>query len=385
MKNSVLSRAGICLFAVVGFVVSRADALVEFDRGVLILNTQLGVSYDSNILGRLDNESDTMLTFSPTLEYRREGGRGSMVFNLGGRFVHYVDNDDRSHEDYFVGGVVTVPVSPDSPLSGSLNASYSRTTNVSESVSDLVTSKSLRLGTSGSYAFSERLSGTGGISWGSTENQNFGDNESLNLSAGVSLQEFLFRRLPLSVTYAYSTYESTNDATSIRALDTTSHSINVGTSGQLTPKVSGNVSVGLRSTDDDGSNFATQDRNSTGVVASSSLSWVVDELTSVSLGVSKSLGASVDNQSIDTTRISLGWNRKLSEQLSGNAGVSHSWNDYRSVNRNDKQLGFNAGLAYQIRRNWSAGASYTYTDNDSDTRVNSFQRHVVGATVSARF
>ncbi|HEY5551421.1 MAG TPA: outer membrane beta-barrel protein [Opitutaceae bacterium] len=385
MNHSALSRAGLCLLAAVCFALPRASALIELDRGVITLNTEFGVSYDSNILGQLTNESDTLLTFSPTLEYRREGGRGTMNFTLGGRFVHYLKADDRSHEDYNVGGVITLPVSPDSPFSGSLNASFGRATNVNETVGDLVTSTSLRLGANGAYAFSERLSGTGGVSWGTTENENFGDNESLSLSLGISLQEFLFRRLPLTLSYGYSTSESTNDPTTMRALDTESHSFNVGTNGQLSPKVSGAVSVGLRSTDDSGTNFTSQGSSDTGIVASTSLAWAASELTTVSLALSKSLDVTADNQSTDTTRAGLTWSRTLSEQLSANAGVSHSWNSYRGMDRDDKLFGLSAGLSYQIRRNWTAGASYAYTDNRSNNQLSNFQRHVIGATVSARF
>jgi len=385
MNQSALSRAGICLFAVVCIAVPRAAALVEFDRGVLILSTDLGVSYDSNILGRLDNESDTLLTFSPKFEYRREGGRGTISVSVGGRMVRYMNADERNHEDYNLGGLVTLPVSPDSPLSGSLNASFSRATNVDETVGDLVTVKSLRLGASGAYAFSERLSGTGGVSWTSTKNENFSDNESLNLSLGIALQEFLFRRLPLSISYGYSASESKNDTGLLPTLDTTSHSLNVGTNGQISPKVSGSVSVGVRSTDDSGTNFSSPRSNDTGGVASTSLSWAASELTTVTFSLSKSLGVSADNQSIDSTRAGLSVSRRLSEQLSANAGVSHSWNDYRGVNRDDKLAGLNAGLTYQIRRNWSAGASYTYTDNNSSIRSSDFQRHVLSASVTARF
>ena len=385
MKHLPLSRAGLSLVVSLCLFATRSSALIELDRGVIILNTHFGVSYDSNILGRLDNESDTLLTFSPSLEYRREGGRGTMVFNLGGRFVHYLDNNDRNHEDYNIGGVITVPVSADSPFSGSANASFAKATRVEETVGSLVKSDSLRIGGNTAYAFSERLSGTGSISWGATKNEGFGDYENLNLSAGLSFQEFLFRRLPLSVSYGYTKSESTNDAGSTLALDTTSHSLNLGTSGQLTPKVSGSVSFGMRSTDDNGSGFASQNSNDTGFVASTSLNWTADELTSVGLSLSQSLGVAADNQSIDTTRIGLSWNRRLSEQLSANAGVSQSWNNYRATNRDDKYLGLSAGLTYQIRRNWSAGLSYTYSDNNSNIRTSDFQRHVLSASFAASF
>lgn len=385
MNHSALSRAGLCLLAAACIAAPRASALIEFGRGVVILNTQFGVSYDSNVLGRLANESDTLLTFSPSLEYRREGGRGSMVFNAGGSLVHYLKDDTRNHENYTFGGVISMPVSPDSPFSGSVSASMNQTTNVNETVGDLVQSRSLSLGASGAYAFSERLSGTGAASWGSTKNENFGDNESLGLSIGLGFQELLFRRLPLTVSYAYSKTDSTNDPTSVRTLDTTSHSLNVGTSGQISQKVSGSISVGLRSTDDGGSTFASSSSNDTGVVASTSLDWAADELTKVGLSLSKSLEVTADNRSTDTTRVGLSYGRKLSEQLSASAGVSHSWNNYRGMNREDKFLGLNAGLSYLIRRNWTAGVSYAYTDNSSNNLFSGFQRHVLGATLSARF
>ncbi|HUG10161.1 MAG TPA: outer membrane beta-barrel protein [Opitutaceae bacterium] len=383
MKHSALPRAGLCLLAAVCFAAPYASALLELDRGVLILNTDYGVSYDSNILGQIDNESDTLITFSPMLEYRREGGRGMMSFNIGGSLVHYLKNDERDHEDYRVSGVITVPVTPDSPFSGSVNASYGRATTVNETVADLVTTTALTLGANGGYAFSERLSGNAGVTWGNVENENFGDNETLGLSLGVSLQEFLLRRLPLTLTYSYMTSESTNDPTAMSALDTTSHAFNVGTSGQLTPKISGNVSIGMRSTEDGGSTPGASD--DTGLTASSSLTWAYDELTTVSLMLSKSLSVTADNQSTDATSVRLNLNRKLSEQLSASAGVSHTWNSYRAVARDDKLLSFNAGLSYMIRRNWTAGLNYTYTDNSSDNAMSNFSRHVIGATVSARF
>lgn len=385
MNLSDLKRAGLCVLAAASLASQPLLALVELDRGVLILNTKFGVTYDSNILGRTTSDGDTLLSFAPTLEYRREGGRGTAQFDLGANFVVYTSEDQHNHEDYFLGGSATIPLAPDSPLSGGVNGRWGRATTINETVGDLVTTTSISLGANGGYAFSERLVGTAGANWGSSKNENFGDNENLGLSLGVSLQEFLFRRLPLSLSYSYSKSESTDDATSALALDTTSHSFNVGTSGQISPKVSGNVSVGFRSTDDNGSNFGSGSGNDTGIVASTSLSWAVDELTQVGLAISKSLAVTPDNQSTDSTTAGLTWTRKLSEQLSANAGVSHSWNSFRGVNRDDKMLSLNAGMDYQIRRNWSAGVSYRYMDNSSDIQVISFERHVVGATVTARF
>jgi opacity protein-like surface antigen len=385
MNQSALPRAGLCLLAAICFAAPYASALIELDRGVLILNTSFGVSYDSNILGQVDNESDTLLSLSPNLQYRREGGRGTMVFAFGASFVHYLDHDDLNYENYNASGVITVPVSPDSPLSGSVSASIGRSTDVSEAVGTLVTRTSVRLGANGGYAFSERLTVNSGVSWGTTDNDNFGDQESMSLSLGIGLQEFLFRRLPLSLSYGYSTSESTNDPTIMRRLDTTTHSVNVGTSGQISPRVSGNVSFGFRSTDDDGTAAAGGSRAETGLTAATSLAWAVDELNKVSLNLSKSLEDTPDNQSTDATRLGLSYSRKLSEQLSANAGISHAWRNYRYLDRDDKQLTFTAGLSYLIRRNWSAGVHYSYSDNSSDTASRDFSRHVLGANITASF
>ena len=385
MKQPALPRAWLCLLVAACFAAPRASALIELDRGVLILNTSLAVSYDSNILGRVNNESDTLVSFAPNLEYRREGGRGMIDFSFGGRFVHFLKNDERDYENYFARGVITAPVTPDSPFSGSANASYGRSTDVSEVIGNLVTTTSLRLGASGDYAFSERLRVNSGVSWGTTENDNFGDNEALSLSLGIGLQEILLRRLPLTFSYRYSTSESTNDSTVARRLDTATHSVHVGTSGQITPKVSGNISFGFRDTDDNGAAAASGSRNKTGLTAATSLNWAVDELNRVSLNLSKSLEDTPDNQSTDATRAGLSWNRKLSEQLSASAGVSHAWRNYRYLNRDDKYLTFNAGMSYLIRRHWSAGVHYAYSDNSSDNSSRNFSRHVVGANLSASF
>jgi hypothetical protein len=71
MNQSALPRAGLCLLGAICLAAPHASALIELDRGVLILNTSFGVSYDSNILGQVDNESDTLLSLSPNLQYRR--------------------------------------------------------------------------------------------------------------------------------------------------------------------------------------------------------------------------------------------------------------------------------------------------------------------------
>ena len=359
-------------------------ALLDLDRSAIILNTEFGVRYDSNILARRNGGEDTIFNFAPSLQFRRAGGRGTMNFTARGDFVAYASESGRNHNDYNLSAAITAPVSPDSPFSGAFNASYGRSTNPSESVGDLVTTSAFNLGVNGNYAFSERLSGVAGAGYGSNKNNGFGDNETYRANVGLSFQQFLFRRLPLTLSYAYSRSQSTNDPTAARRLNTESQSFNAGTSGQLSAKIDGSVSVGYRSTSDKGTAISSGNGGN-GLVTSVGLHWAYDELTKISLGVSKSLAVTPNNNSTDSTSVSLSMTRKLSEQLSANLGASQSWNNYRGLSREDRLLAMNAGVSYLIRRNWTAGVSYQFSSNHSDSTFNTFDRHLIAATVSGRF
>ena len=384
MNHTAVRKVGLCLFATACLFSPRALALLDFDHSALTLDSEFGVRYDSNILASSNDIEDTIFNVAPTLTYRREGGRGSIHVSAGGDYFRYASESDRDHFDYHFGGNVTAPVSPDSPLSGDINASFSRSTSPNESIGDLVTTKSLNLGASGSYDVSERLGLLAGANYSSNKNNGFGDNETTRANVGLSFRQLLFRRLPLSISYSYSKSQSTDDPTPVKRLDTTTHAVNLATNGQLTAKIDGSVSFGFRSTDDKGL-IAGSSRNGNGFVASTGLRWAYDELTNVSLGATKSLSVTADNESVDSTFVSLGLDRKLSEQLSGNLSVSQTWNLYRGSDRDDRLFAFGGGLSYLIRRNWTAGIRYNYYMNSSHIAAHDFARHVVNATLTTRF
>jgi len=158
--------------------------------------------------------------------------------------------------------------------------------------------------------------------------------------------------------------------------DSDGYEIAVGSSFKITRLIEGEVYVGYQEQfyDDDPS-LNDVDGLDYGI----GVNWYVTQLTTVKLyGDSSIQDSTVAGSSgflSDTVGISV--DHELLRNLLLGAKLSHTWDDFEGVNREDETLRLQLSADYFVNRNLGLFAKYEYADRDSNTATNSYDQNVI--------
>lgn len=360
-----LAAVGVCIL----FTPSLSGFL-EIARGELILNTTAQSTYDSNIYGRSDAEGDVYFSLIPELQYLRKAGRGRIDLRAGVNVTRFLDFSMEDSEDFYGSAEVTYPVPEDSPLSGAVYAAYTEETGVNDYLNTRVRSELAAVGANTLYRFSDRLAFRNSLSYDHAGVEGFSNVESYSGTFG--LQWIYSRKLSLFTDYRLRQSRSSGDnPVSGKEIDNLDQAVFFGATGTLAPKVDGTASVGYQHT------IARGPEPDTGLVVTAlDLVWDWRPKTDLRLGASRDLDIAPTDESVETSRISLGLDHKVDDKISltGSAGYYHL--NFRSTSRRDHGLLVGAGIDYIFTRYWKGGFNYDYTHNISNQTNSDYARHL---------
>lgn len=352
MKNALLSLVLLSALLPAGL-----DAFWEVAEGEVTLETDFALTHDSNIDGNVGGRSDNIARLTPTLRFRREAGRGTIDARVSSTIERYDKNDSEDDENYAASLNIGLPTVEGSPLSGSFGLDYRDETSLNDTLNQRTSRQSYGGNLDLAYRYSERLGLTGGLYYDETNTEAFSDTTNYGGDLGVQY----FRRTGWALTFSYALSREESDGQFGTAVDDTNHSFNFGVSGQLTPKLNGNASIGYQINDDS----ATGSDNGS-IVASAALQWAARENTDVNLALSRATQASANDQSVERTDIDLTVNQRLTDKLSASLGLFYSAESFRGADRDESEYGFDLGGTYTFTRRWSAAASVSYTNYETD-------------------
>ena len=166
--------------------------------------------------------------------------------------------------------------------------------------------------------------------------------------------------------------------------DSTDHFFNLGATGEFTPKLSGPLAVGYV-TRDIKRYGATKGSTESTVGVTSNFAYSYSDKTKfrASIGNDYRSGATGETQKVFS--LSGGGNTSLTNELSADAGLNYSKNDYVASGRSDDLWALNAGLSYAYNKYVKFNGSYSYQDNSSSVSTNSFKTNTFAVSASVRY
>jgi hypothetical protein len=159
--------------------------------------------------------------------------------------------------------------------------------------------------------------------------------------------------------------------------DSTDHFVNVGARGEFTPKLTGQVRLGLGQRSFDVGSDETQ------LGFDGNMTYAFSDKTSYRFNLSNDFGSSGTGDSTETFRIGLNATNKMSEAWSFTGGLSLNKTDYPT--RSDDYLEGQLALTYTLNAMVNFGASYTYRDNGSDSAAAEFTNTVFAFGANIRY
>jgi hypothetical protein len=358
---------------------SSLDALVRVGEGSIDFILDLSTYYDSNINSRSDGLDDFILTASPGLTYSRDSKNFGMEATAGISFIKYVDNDQYDDANFFFDLSLTPNARMETSrfvVSGDLI--LQNETRSEESVGEIVTV--LTYGASGQIVYNpnSRYSIIGSASYTHEDPDSPQYSQQDRYGAGLSVEVPMNENIDTQAGVSYE-YTQSDDT----LVDNEVYTYFVGLSGNLLPKLAGNISGGIqqRTLDSGGKD--------NGPYLAAGLDWMASERTQMTLDAFNGFGTTIDDQTSKTFTVTLTGRHQLSRAWSINADIGYIEEQYSGLNltvdRTDKQVFIGAGTSYQLVEWGSIGLDFRYSDKTSTDATFEYDRLRVGIIFSGQW
>lgn len=384
MKNYTRSLAS---FALLATACHAAPFLAIDDNAEIFVTGTVGLRADSNVYLAADTGADlqdTILDFNPGLQLvfgKSSALQGS--WTAVESFTRYSDHKDLDDElastsfnANYDGGKVKA----------TFNASYNElnqntvdTRPASTALADgLIRRDIFAIGSKAEVSATEKSSVSVGVQFNRSEFVRAGFSDSQVMTLPVNYYYELTPKVDLSVGYRYRQRWETI------GLDAKDHFVNVGARGEFTPKLSGEVALGLTQRNFRKPRAALakpEDRSLFGVDAS--LAYAASPKTSFQFGVSNDFDTNSQGQQQKNFSSRLAAITKLSEDWSVTASVS-----YRAINyfsRIDDYFEGQIGATYTISEKVNITGAFAYRSNESDLVSSNFDQNVFSVAANFRF
>lgn len=376
MKQHIARIALITTFA--GLSAHAAPFMAVGDNAELFVTASAQVQFDDNIYldpGTITSPEvdDTILSFTPGVDL--VFGKGAVT--KGNAYYReeirrYSDNDNQDTELSSLGFKSQYD---NGVTKADLNASYAQVAqndNDTNILGGIVRRKLTNLGAKIEFGISEKTALAAGITFDKTDYGPSGYSDSDIWSLPVDMYYKASPKMDWSLGYRYRSSELSGSGT-----DTTDHFLNVGARGEFSPKLVGQVRVGLTQRNYD----VGGDDNLLGV--DGSLTYAFSEKTSYRLNLSNDFGSSGTGDSTEIFTIGLNGTTRVSDQWAFTGGLSLRKYEYST--RSDDYLEGLLAVTYNLNTMVNFGASYTYRDNSSSSTLAEFTNSVLSFGANIRY
>ncbi len=372
-------------FLTAGFLLVLADAsaVTTIGHGRLLGSAAVRADYDSNIFVSNSEVSDTVGTFSGAVRYVRNASEVSLDTAVSLDAYAFADHNNLNSADPAL--TAALGYNPSDKTDLRANFDWRRSSMANEAVNDRTESNNFVFSSSAEQLFSEKLGLRANAGYNKNSNLTQGYSDVLNYSLGLDGVYVYSPKLKLLA--GFTTVESwtTDRPKGRRSPSNMDQRYTVGAEGELAPKVTGELSVGVVQREFDGAGF----NRSNALYLSSRLSWAATEKTTWTLLADQNLSLSAADQSVKAFSASLGVSQALSEKLSvdGSIGFDHSnYSAFGGVgNRTDDGYIIRARFNYVIKDNVTVDASAGYRDNRSTLAFSTYDRINFGAGITIKF
>jgi hypothetical protein len=367
-----------------GLSAQAAPFMAVGDNAELFVTASAQVQFDDNIY--LDpgttaapEVDDTILSFTPGVDL--VFGKGAVT--KGNAYYReeirrYTDNDNQDTELSSLGFNSRYD---NGVTKADFNASYAQ---VAQNDNDVITAgtivrrKLTHLGARLEFGLSEKTSLSAGANFDKTDYGPSGYSDSSIWTLPVDLYYKASPKLDWSVGYRFR-----DSNLSAGGTDSTDHFLNVGARGEFTPKLVGQVRIGLAQRSFDVGDDDTQ------LGFDSNLTYAFSEKTTYRFNMSNDFGSSGTGVSTETFSIGLMANTRISEQWAFTGGLSLKKTDYPSSlvvpGRSDDYLEGLLAVTYTLNTMVNFGASVVYRDNGSSAPAAEFTNSVFTFGANIRY
>lgn len=358
-------------------------ALVERALGQVDVVTSIEGVYDSNIFSSPSEEGDFLVRFSPVVNYKKRLGPLVLGANLGGNFGRYFEHSDEDYsnpitnfnfrmaEDF---GLFSVDKRTTGKIQFGFDTDISQRTETNEQLQDLINYTLYSVSSNVRYNHSPKFGVGSDITYElrnyqklSSQGLPYHDMQSLRL--GSSAYYIYSPKLDFFLNYQYVINESPNSDSDF--INNNVQNYSFGMEGQITPKLSGNLSFGFGVRDYEVASVQSEDT----LLFNAGLVWSWREKTKMSVNLNRGFAPSPQDQGMLTTDFAFQLNQRFNRRVAGTLGVSYGIVDFTSNqnfgpfsqrnDRTDDRWGVNLGILSNFTSYLDGRFGYSFVKTSS--------------------
>jgi hypothetical protein len=373
-----LTRAAIVAIALLPLSAS-ADPLLSFGEDVpLFITASASIRHDDNVfLSPTDKVADTIYLFVPGIDLHYTGGKATAGITFSEQFSRYASNHDL--DDQLANVAANVGYQGAETTFGA-TASYAQedqTTTTAENLDETVKHSiaAVAANLEGEITAKTRVGVTPSFTRVEFPEVGFVDSNIVTLP--VDLYYAVTPKTDVSVGYSYSKTTTQNGVG-----DAKSDFINVGARGQFTPKLNGQVRVGVTELKP----AAGQGASTSQVGLETSLNYAYSPKTTFSLYANNGFAPSAAGNQTEVFSGGISGNFELSQAWSANLTAGFSQTKYLILPpRTDHFWNLAASVSYTVNTSLNLSASYVFRKNTSQLEEFTFDDGIATFTAACRF
>ncbi len=367
---------------VIGWALGAAPgsfALLNIDgtRNQVFVFGHVTIASDSNVFSDSSGRSDYMITSRVGAELKRL--RGIIAVNASAT-LDYVQFDQFRQEGGWNPSLNLELNKTSGRTTGALTVNAYRTNRSDSAVNIRTTSWNVPVGLNIKYPVNDKLyltSNTGYLRRSYSEN--------------TALLNYTDYTQGLDVFYVYNSrldlvggYRLRASRTSLH--DTYDHSLSLGATGGLLPKLNGTLRLGYQFRELSGGPGGSE--NFSQFTVSSALKWIPTRKLTFSLDGHRDFTTTAIGGTVDTLGGSLHGSYTFNRKLEINGGISYGRNRFLgrgAVPREDVFFSWDAGVRYTFNEHLTFSGSYNHLINWSTLSFSDFERTGYSVDISSRF
>lgn len=357
-----------------------ATALVSLNDGkdVIFVSGTYSIGFDSNVFTRASGKQSTTQTASVSADYTRQAGLLGLNVTVGassGRF------ESIRGQDFTDPNIAISLRKRHGRTTGALNLTAGRESQPDPDVGERTRSWNYTAGLDLRYPVNDRYYVTNLLKF-TSRSYLAGDKyaDLRHYTDSIALNYVYTSKLDLNAAYSLGISNSSRDT---KAYD---HSVTVGASGSILPKLSGTIRVGGQRRNSESTIVGKETFDS--FTSGTSLKWLFSRKFSLGFDLDVDNAMTATDLSVNRATSGLHASFSLTNKLTARAGASYTVSDYLGTaadGRKDETLQFNASFGAALTTRLRTSLGYDYSVNYSTLSAADYERHSVNLSLTANY
>ncbi|BET66665.1 hypothetical protein ASA1KI_15830 [Opitutales bacterium ASA1] len=380
-RGAFTRAAVLTAVASMGLAPARASIWENHDWA-LIGDAEASVTYDSNIFAFDGGESDTIVGVTPALTLQRKGSATNLSLMADVNVRYFMDRSDQDSKDPSVLLSFGYPNTQEAMLRQSGRLGWNRINYPDYSIGDRVQRTEMHGNWQGVLRDNGKtriIANLGGRDTDYTDLNS--DVLDFNGGVGVAWSRHELLEYNLSLNYSHAEYSDVRGG--IGDATRKGYGLNIGIRGEITPKITGDASIGVGENKYSGSLSGSDTNWST----RANITWSPSERRSLNLNANRGTYFDALGTAYNRTEADFTFRQGMAGGFSGSARLGFGEYDYSEAGgtRKDTYVRVGAGLDYSLTGRFAAGLNFNWTDKGSDLARYEFAQHEIIARASYRF